>query len=260
MGDHFKSVTELAGESVATEQVIRMTDRYQWAAHVSAGRDVLEVACGTGQGLGLLASTARSVTAGDISPAIVAQATAHYGDRVQIRVMDATELPFGESSFDVVIIFEAIYYLSDVRRFLAEVRRVLRPGGDLLIATANPDLSDFNPSPYSHAYFGARELAQLLSAEGFQPSLFGNTPVGQVSARQRVLRPVKRAAVRLGVMPKSMRGKEVLKRLFFGQLIAMPEELTSAAAPPVLTPIPRDLPDREHKVLLCRASLPDLQS
>ena len=258
MGDHFRSVTELAGEKVTAEQITRMTDRYQWAAELARGRDVLEVACGTGQGLALLAATARSVTAGDISPAIVAQACAHYGDRVHVEVMDAADLPLDDASIDVLVIFEAIYYLPDLSAFLSEARRVLRPGGDLLIATANPDLTDFNPSPYSHHYYGARELAQLLSAKGYRPALFGNASVDEVSARQRLLRPVKRLAVKLRVMPKSMRGKEVLKRLVFGDLVPMPAELMAAADPPVLVPISPHVPDRAHKVLLCRATLPDL--
>lgn len=257
MGDHFRSVTEIAGEEVASEQIARMTDRYQWAANIAAGRDVLEVACGTGQGLGMLAATARSVTAGDISPSIVAQARDHYGERVEVQVMDATHLPFDADSLDVVVLFEAIYYLSDVPAFLSEVRRVLRAGGDLLIATANPDLTDFNPSPYSHAYYGARELADLLVAAGYVPSLFGNTPIARVSARQRLLRPVKRVAVRLRVMPRSMRGKRMLKRLFFGDLVPMPAELTPGAVSPVLVPISAKAPDRAHKVLLCRATVAD---
>ena len=256
-GDHFRSVTELAGDRVTPEQITRMIDRYQWAAGIGAGRDVLEIACGTGQGLGLLADAAVRVAAGDISPAMVEQVRAHYDDRVDARVMDATALPFEAASFDVVVLFEAIYYLPDLPAFLAEARRVLRPGGDLLIATANPDLSDFNPSPYSQRYYGVRELAGVVSDAGFSPSLFGNTPIGQLSMRQRLLRPVKRAAVKLGVMPKSMRGKERLKRLVFGDLVPMPPELAPTSDPPALAPIAPQTPDREHKVLLCRATLPD---
>lgn len=255
MGDQFRSVTEIAGEKVASEQIARMTDRYQWAADICAGRDVLEVACGTGQGLGLLAAAANSVAAGDISPSMVAQVRAHYGDRVDVRVMDATDLPFGAECFDVVVIFEAIYYLPDVPAFLAEARRILRPGGDLLIATANPDLPDFNPSPYSQRYYGARDLADLVSAAGLEPSLFGNTPVAEVAARQRLLSPVKRAAVKLGLMPKSMRGKEILKRLVFGDLVPMPVELTPAPHSPAMVPL-APVRDHGHKVLLCRAHLP----
>lgn len=255
MGDHFLTVTELAGEDVVPEQIARMTDRYQWASGIGAGHDVLEVACGTGQGLGLLAASARSVTAGDLSPAMVDKARAHYGDRVDLQVLDATDLPFEAGSFDVIIIFEAIYYLPDLSLFLAEARRVLRPGGELLIATANPDLSDFNPSPYSQRYYGSRELAEVVAAAGFSASLFGNTPVDELSARQRLLRHVKRAAVNVGVMPKTMRGKAVLKRLVFGDLVPMPVELAPTSAAPVLTPISTEVPDRVHKVLLCRATL-----
>lgn len=257
MGDHFLTVTEVAGERVASEQIARMTDRYQWAAEIVGGRDVLEVACGTGQGLGLLEGAARSVTAGDVSAAMIDQARAHYGDRVRLQVFDAADLPFAAQTFDVVVLFEAIYYLPDVSAFLAQARRVLRPGGELLIATANPDLPDFNPSPYSHRYLGARELADEVTAAGFAVSLLGNTPVDDLSTRQQWLRTVKRAAVKLGVMPKTMRGKQLLKRLVFGNLVPMPQELVSSLEGPEMIPIPTHLADREHKVLLCRATLSD---
>ena len=63
---NFVEVTELAGDEVAGEQVDRVHTRYAWALGHSMGKDVLEVACGTGPGLGLLKSSARSLVAGEI--------------------------------------------------------------------------------------------------------------------------------------------------------------------------------------------------
>jgi SAM-dependent methyltransferase len=254
---HFLDVTELAGEPITSEQLARLEHRYTWAAQYCRGRDVAEIACGTGPGLGLLAQVAKSLEAGDISEAILDIARRHYGDRVALRRIDALALPFASASRDVILLFEAIYYLPDADRFVAECRRVLRPGGVVLIATANKDLSDFNPSPHSHRYYGAVELAQLFGGQGFEVELFGHLSVREVGIRQRVLRPVKRVAVELGLMPRTMRGKRLLKRLVFGRPVFMPAELTGSVggyrAP---TRVRGEVPDRDHKVLYATATLP----
>ena len=113
---------------------------------------------------------------------------------------------------------------------------MLRPGGKVLTVTANKDLYDFNPSPHSYQYYGVVELNDLFSRHGFESEFFGDMPVGEVSMRQRVLRPVKKLAVMLGVMPKTTAGKKWLKRIVFGGLVEMPEEIG-----PQITQINADL-------------------
>lgn len=256
-GDRFLSVTELSGDQVAGEQVNRMADRYLWASRYCAGKDVVEVACGTGQGLGILSAVANTVVGGDISPGAVARARQHYGHRVEILELSAEQLPFPAATKDVILLFEAIYYLSDVGVFLDECLRVLRPGGVLLVATANKELSDFNPSPYSVEYFSMAELQSLLTRRGFAVEFFGSTPIERLSARQRLLTPAKRAAVRLNLMPKTMAGKKLLKRLFFGSLVSMPAEINPSAAsaepPHKLTETSQA---QGFKVILCAARRP----
>jgi SAM-dependent methyltransferase len=252
----FTTVTELAGEEVSSEQVERVVHRYAWAGEYCRGRDVLEVACGAGQGLGYLKQVSKSLRAGDITPALVARARAHYGQRVDITEMDAQALPFPSRSLDVVILFEAIYYLPRAEAFVDECRRVLRPGGRALIVTANKDLYDFNPSPFASRYYGVPELGALFAARGFDCDFFGVTPVDGVSVRQRILRPVKLLAVKCGLMPKTMTGKRFLKRLVFGNLMVMPAEINAGSAqylPPA--PIDAGVPDKRHKVIYAVATL-----
>lgn len=252
----FVSLTEISGDDVAAEQVERLARRYYWAGAYCAGKDVLEVACGTGQGLGYLASIAKSVVAGDYTPALLAKARAHYGSRFRFEQFDAQQMPFADDSSDVVMILEALYYVPDAHRFFAECRRVLRPGGVLLICTANKDLFDFTASPNSFRYLGVVELEAELAKHGFTTQFFGDTPVAKVSARQRVLRPVKAAASKLGLIPKSMNGKKLLKRLVFGGLVKMPHEIGADTAPRIAaTPLTGGTPDREHKVIFCAARL-----
>jgi len=252
----YSEVTELAGSAISAEQLLRLSHRYGWAAQQCAGKDVVEIACGSGPGLGLLGSVSRSLEGGDYSLQILSLARAHYGDRVRLTQLDAQSLPYQDASKDVIILFEAIYYIPDARRFVDECRRVLRPGGQVLVATANRDLWDFNPSPLSHRYYGAAELAALFRSADFNVELYGYMPVGRVSWRQRTLRPLKLLAVPLGIMPKTLKGKRLLKRLVFGRLLVMPAELRPSRErlePPV--PLSADRADRLHKVLYCCATL-----
>jgi len=253
----FLSVTELAGDDVTIEQVDRLCHRYFWAGAYCRGKDVLEVACGTAQGAGYLAGLARSYRAGDYSEKIIRIASSHYGERIRIDRFDAQQMPFENSSFDVLVLFEAIYYLPSAERFVAECRRVLRPGGKVLVATANKDLYDFNPSPHSFIYYGVPDMNDLFRRYGFASSFFGNTPVDALSWRQRILRPVKKFVANSGLMPGTMAGKKMLKRLVFGSLVPMPAEIVAGMVPYVdPVPIPADRPDRKHKVLYCVGTNP----
>ena len=62
---------------------------------------------------------------------------------IRLRQFDAQDMPFEDKSKDVIIMFEAIYYIPDAERFVRECERVLPSGGKVLIATANKDLYDF---------------------------------------------------------------------------------------------------------------------
>ncbi len=252
---NFVDVTEIGGEEVSREQVERLCNRYYWAGAYCRGKDVLEAGCGPGQGLGFIAGLARSLTAGDFSQDIVDLARRHYGDRIKLRRFDAQDMPFDDDSFDVVILFEAIYYLPSAARFVEECERVLRPGGKVLISSANKDLYDHNPSPHAHASYGTTELSELFRSQGFSVQCFGGTPVDRVSIRQRLLRPAKKLAVGLDLIPKTMKAKKLLKRVVFGKLVPMPFEVTEAmdrAVEP--TTIPGDHPDTTHKVIYCAAT------
>lgn len=251
----FLIVTERGGEPVTAAQIARLAQRYGWAGEFCRGKDVLEMACGTGTGLGYLKSLSRTLIAGDLSAPVLAVAQQHYGDRIDLRQFDACEAPFADCSFDVLILFEAIYYLPDVQRFVGEARRLLKPSGVLLLATANKDLFDFNPSPYSRQYLNPPELSRLLAAAGFESRFLGGSPVAARSPSASLIRLIKRAAVWLHLIPRSMKGKRLLKRLVFGRLHEMPRELNVGPdgfeAP---TPIRADEPDALHQVLYCVAT------
>jgi SAM-dependent methyltransferase len=256
MQTDFVEVTEISGQPVSSEQIDRLVSRYFWAAGFCPGKDVLEVGCGVGPGLGLLGSRARTFEAGDYSDAILQIARRYYGDRIRLRQLDAQQMPFANASKDVIILFEAIYSVPDPELFVAECARVLRPGGKVLITTANKDLWDFHPSVHSHRYFGVPELCSLLDRRGFDCQLFGFQRIDVAPLRQRLLRPLKRAAVASGLMPKTMSGKRWLKRFVFGRERPMPAEIDSTTGPYIEpAPIASDRIDRLHKIIYCAGTL-----
>jgi ubiquinone/menaquinone biosynthesis C-methylase UbiE len=148
--------------------------------------------------------------------------------------LDAHVLPFRAKSFDVVILYEAIYYLSHPSRFVEECRRVLRQEGILLICTVNKEWADFNPSPFSTRYLSSGELSELLRKHQFQVEILGAFRATNETIRDVAVSFIKRAAVALHLIPKTMKGKEVLKRLFFGRLGSLPPEVQDGMAEYVL--------------------------
>ena len=253
----FVAVTEVAGDEISQEQLERMCDRYYWAEKYCAGKDVIEAGCGTGQGLGYLKNISKSIIGFDVSDEVLAQPRAHYGDRIDIRTADAMNMPFEDNSADTILLYEALYYVPEATRFIQDAKRVLRNGGHLLIVNANKDLYDFNPSPHSHVYHGTTELKNELGAEGFAiVEMAGGTPLEKLSLKQKVLRPVKKIVVKFGLMPKTMAGKKLLKRLVFGNMVSMPAEIdanTCTYTPP--SPIDANTPNTTHKVIYCAAKL-----
>jgi len=221
------NVTEIPGNKASKEQIERLYHRYFFAATLCHGKDVLEVACGAGMGLGCLARVAHRIVGGDIDKNLISLAQKHYAGRptIELKILDAQQLPFPDGSFDVILLYEAIYYLPEPARFVEEAVRVLRQNGILIICSVNKEWPDFNPSPLSRQYLSARELYGLLKKGFFEVELYGAFLVETDSLKSRLLSVAKRTAVRLHLIPKTMKGKEPFKRIFFGNLIPIPSEV-----------------------------------
>jgi ubiquinone/menaquinone biosynthesis C-methylase UbiE len=224
----YTTVTEVPGGRASKEQIKRMYQRYRFASDFCQGKDVLEVACGSGQGLGLLVKKAKRVVGGDIDENNLQFARDYYKDRqgVELKVIDAQDMPFDDKSFDVVILYEAIYYLKSPESFVREASRILRDSGVIIICTANKDWVDFNPSPYSHKYFSVPEFKKLLGDEFRQVNFYGGFKVEPNGLSDDITSFIKQMAVKFHLMPKTMKGKEFFKRLFFGKLCPLPAEIT----------------------------------
>ncbi len=97
------------------------------------GERALDVATGTGNTAFALAAKGVDVIGLDVSEGMLAQARAK-GSPARFIQGEAENLPFGDATFDLVTARHAPHHFWDVPRFLAEVRRVLRPGGRFVMA------------------------------------------------------------------------------------------------------------------------------
>ncbi len=106
-----------------------------------AGRAVLEVGCGHGGGASYLVRALQpaSYMGLDVNPATVAFCRKrHVLPGLHFVQGDAQALPFPDGSFDAVVNIESSAHYPSLPRFLAEVSRVLRPGGHFLYADSQP--------------------------------------------------------------------------------------------------------------------------
>ena len=116
--------------------------------------EVLDVACGPGILACAVAAHARHVMGADLTPAMIEQARARQAaaglQNLDWRVADATALPFEDDSFDRVTTRYSFHHMPDPSAALAEMRRVCRPGGRLIVI-------DATPSPESQEAYDAME-------------------------------------------------------------------------------------------------------
>ncbi|MBV8636814.1 MAG: class I SAM-dependent methyltransferase [Candidatus Eremiobacteraeota bacterium] len=111
---------------------------YEEAARRARDAVVLDIGCNNGYGTVIVANQSRSTIGVDVSPRAVESAQ-RYNPRENVRyqLIDGLSLPFDDGSFDLVTSFQVIEHISNVERYLAEIRRVLRPGGTGLLTTPN---------------------------------------------------------------------------------------------------------------------------
>ncbi|MEX2159068.1 MAG: class I SAM-dependent methyltransferase, partial [Dehalococcoidia bacterium] len=75
----------------------------------------------------------------DLSPGMAQHAHEQYGDRVRVLLGDMEQLPFPDATFDVIVTCWTLYFMNDIDRALAEMKRCLTPRGRLIAAASAPD-------------------------------------------------------------------------------------------------------------------------
>lgn len=99
-------------------------------------RRILDLGCGTGWFTRKIAQTwPCQVTGVDLSPGMIKQASERSEQGIELMVADAESLPVPSNSFDVVFSNLMVQWCDDPRTVFAECRRVLRPGGRLVLST-----------------------------------------------------------------------------------------------------------------------------
>lgn len=152
--------------------------RYAWCAHLAQGRDVLDIACGEGYGSAMLAHGARSVVGVDIDAATMQHARQAYHNvrGLKFKQGNAADIPLEDASFDLVVSFETIEHHDKHAEMIAEIRRVLRPDGILVISS--PNRTVYSELAGHHNEFHVKELDfrefdETLKREFKQVDYFG---------------------------------------------------------------------------------------
>jgi ubiquinone/menaquinone biosynthesis C-methylase UbiE len=122
---------------------------------------LLDVGCGNGKVARLLRERVAEVLAVDIDPSPEWQ----DAPGLTFQVADGEQLPFADGSFDIVHSKDSLHHMNDPAAALAEYRRVLRPGGTLLVIESNR----YNPVFYvhmtrmlGHEHFPQRRFRELI--------------------------------------------------------------------------------------------------
>lgn len=155
-GERF--LPEMQG-TIALEHV----HRYVMAKDLAVGKVVLDIACGEGYGSAILAEAAIHVYGVDIAPDAIAHAQKRY-QRSNLTFLTGAcaRIPVADQSVDLVVSFETIEHHFDHEAMLAEIKRVLRPGGVLVMSS--PDKREYSERVnHANAYH-----VKELYAEEFQ--------------------------------------------------------------------------------------------
>ena len=144
---------------------------------------VLDIGCGRGYWAGKAARVGATVVAYDVKEERVERAALRY-PRVRFVHGSAEATGLEDDSFDVVLILSVLEHTADPEQVLAEIARVLRPGGRLALTTDMFDDEQWRPTRARHAarwdvrrFFGRGEIEELLARNGFtvtwSKALFG---------------------------------------------------------------------------------------
>ncbi len=128
------------------------------------GMRVLDLAAGTGTSSAAIAAHGAHVVAADFSEGMLAEGRKRHAgnDLIEFQWADATQLPFADDSFDAATISYGLRNVNDPKAALREMRRVVKPGGRVVIAEFSTPPSALVRGPY--AFYGRHVLPRVAGA------------------------------------------------------------------------------------------------
>ncbi len=140
------------------------------AAAPAPGARVLDVGFGGGYTLERLAPivTPERVAGVELAEAMIAAVRDRCGEAFYLHLADGAALPFSDASFDIVLSVNTIYFWPDPARVLAEMSRVLKPGGRVVLGYRSRLFLAVAPTSwFGFRLLGDRRVADLLAGAGF---------------------------------------------------------------------------------------------
>lgn len=172
--------TEIASDKIPSDNVIhqRLLSAYYQAKPYITG-DLLELGCGEGRGVELLAPLASSYLGIDKIKSVVEKLSQSYPN---YTFMDGVfpPFPFPDNSFDTIVTFQVIEHVRDDHGFIKEIQRVLKPGGKALITTPNIKMT-LSRNPWHEREYTADELINLCK------KYFDDVEMKGVAGNEKVL-------------------------------------------------------------------------
>jgi len=149
---------------VYNETAIEHLHRYAIALNYVKDKVVLDIACGEGYGSNLLADLARSVAGVDIDSATITQARNKY-TKTNLKFSEGSveQIPSPDHAFDVVVSFETLEHITEHEKMFHEIKRVLKPGGLLIVST--PEKKYYSDLPKNSNPFHRKELYETQFRE-----------------------------------------------------------------------------------------------
>ena len=177
---------------------------------VQQSDEVLETACGTGYGSRMLSEKARSVVAIDYSLAALHYARERFAaPNLSHLLMNCHRLGFADQSFDLIVSFEVFEHLEDPQRYLSECRRVLRPGGRLVLSTPNRSAWDLHMRSIGSQYEYHVNMQNLRGLQNLLARFFHSVVIysqwRKGNALHRALRALDVWNLRLRLVPAQKR-------------------------------------------------------
>jgi ubiquinone/menaquinone biosynthesis C-methylase UbiE len=137
---------------ITGETMTEHLHRYAMAMDLVKEKTVLDIACGEGYGTNLLAQHAAHVTGIDIDTSTVTKAKNKYtSNNIVFKTGSVLNIPAEDKKYDIITCFETLEHVSEHDTVLKELKRVLIPGGILLIST--PEKLNYSDIPnYTNPY------------------------------------------------------------------------------------------------------------